>query len=325
MANSGPRLLISSARYTIHPSREGKPPHWTGSRLDRETETTHLANMNGFEVACIPASPLLVARLHDAVGPTGRIRVCPDSTAALLLIVRGEIDATVVAVDERTATQALTTLRQLRAALPAHAVIAWCDYRRPPSRLLLDIAQTGVTELLLRDVDDAPKPFADVLASAVQRSSARLLEERFSPLIAAPVRPVFHFALEHANEPLSVDAVAAAFGITRRTLRNRLVEHHLPAPRVFLTWCRVLVAGALLDERARSLDAVAGTLDFPSGHGLGMVLRRYLGSGINVLRHGQVSAAVETAFRAALQHTASAARARREATNGSLPLDSSAD
>jgi AraC-like DNA-binding protein len=154
-----------------------------------------------------------------------------------------------------------------------------------------------------------------VLASATQRSSARQIDERLRELIPAPMRPLFRYALEHAHEPLTVDAAAAAFGITRRTLRNHLVEHRLPRPRVFLTWCRLLVAGALLDERSRSLDSIADQLDFPSGHGLGMVLRRYLGSGITVLRDGHVSAAVECAFKTALA----------EAAIGSLPLESPAD
>jgi len=271
--------------------------------------------MIGFEVACIPESPVLLARLRAAVGKEGRVRQYPDATAALLPILRGEIDATVVAVDQQASEVALRHIRQLRSASPTHAVVAWCELRQSPSRLLLDIAQAGVTELVLRDVEDMQHVLSRVLASATQRSSARLLDERFRHLIAAPMRPLFRFGLEHAHEPLSVDEVASTFGITRRTLLNHLVEHRLPRPRVFLTWCRLLVAGALLDERARSLDSVAGQLDFPSGHGLGMVLRRYLGSGINALRDGTVSAAIERAFCAALT----------EAAMTSLPLESPAD
>ncbi len=233
----------------------------------------------------------------------------------MLPMLRGEIDATVVAVDSQQSEVALRTIRQLRAASPTHAVIAWCELRSSPSRLLLDIAQAGVTELVLRDVEDMQHVLPRVLTAAIQRSTARQLDDRFGPLIAAPMRPLFRFALEHAHEPLTVDEVASTFGITRRTLRNRLVEHRLPRPRVFLTWCRLLVAGGMLDERARSLDSVAGQLDFPSGHGLGMVLRRYLGAGITALRDGQVSAAIECAFRTALT----------EAAVGSLPLESPAD
>lgn len=271
--------------------------------------------MNGFEVACIPQSPLLVARLRAAVGKGGGVHQFPDGAAALLPIVRGDIDATVVAVDGANNDHALRTIRQLRDAVPTHAIIAWCELRTSPSRLLLDIAQAGVTELVLRDVEDMQHVLARVLASATQRSTARQIDDRLKELIAVPMRPLFRFALEHAHESLGVDEVSATFGITRRTLRNRMVEHRLPGPRVFLTWCRLLVAGALLDERGRSLDSVAGQLDFPSGHGLGMVFRRYLGSGINALRDRQVSATVECAFRSALD----------EAALGSLPLESSAD
>ncbi len=271
--------------------------------------------MIGFEVACIPESPLLLARLRAAVGKGGTVRHFPDSSTALLPILQGAIDATVVAVDGANSDVALRTIRQLRAAVPAHAIIAWCELRTSPSRLLLDIAQAGVTELVLRDVEDMQHVLARLLASATQRSTARQLYDRLGHLIPAQMRPLFRFALEHAHESLGVDEVAATFGITRRTLRNRLVEHRLPRPRMFLTWCRLLVAGALLDERARSLDSVAGQLDFPSGHGLGMVFHRYLGRGINALRSSEVSATVERAFRTALA----------EAALGSLPLESSAD
>ena len=271
--------------------------------------------MNGFEVACIPESPLLRARLRAAVGQRGDVHQFPDGFAALVPIALGHVDATVVAVDGANPDGALRIIRQLRAAAPAHAIIAWCELRTSPSRLLLDIAQAGVTELVLRDVDDMQHVLARVLASAMHRSTARQIDDRLGQLIAAPIRPLFRFALEHAHESLGVDEVAATFGVTRRTLRNRLVEQRLPRPRVFLTWCRLLVAGALLDERGRSLDSVAGQLDFPSGHGLGMVLRRYLGSGINALRHSQVSATVESAFRVALI----------DAALDSLPLESPAD
>ena len=93
--------------------------------------------MNCFEVACIPESPLLLARLRSAVGKGGGVRHFPDSSAALLPIFQGEIDATVVAVDGANADSALRTIRQLRAAVPTHAIIAWCELRTSPSRLLL--------------------------------------------------------------------------------------------------------------------------------------------------------------------------------------------
>jgi AraC-like DNA-binding protein len=68
-----------------------------------------------------------------------------------------------------------------------------------------------------------------------------------------------------------------------------------------MTWCRLLVAGSLLQEPGHTLDSVALQLDFSSGHHLGTVLRRYVGAGVAEMRAGcGVAEAIEAAFRHAL-------------------------
>ena len=259
--------------------------------------------MTEFGVACIPVSPTLLARLQDAVSKPGRVLQFPGAAAALPSIVAGEVDATVVAVSANDFEFALCAIRLLLEAVPTHAVLAWCEMRDLSTRQLLDVAQAGVTELVLRDVDDMPFALKHVLSAASQRSLARRIEDRLAPSLPPRLRPLFRYALEHAHESLSVDAVSAVFGVNRRTLHNRLVDRACPAPRVFLTWCRLLIAASLLDERGRSLESVANQLDFPSGHGLGMVFQRYVGRGITTLRQEHVSYATEEAFRAALVQT----------------------
>ncbi len=281
--------------------------------------------MTAFGVACIPASPLLLARLRDAVGQPERVRHFPDAASALPLIISGSIDATVVAVFAGEIDHALSTIRLLRETVPTHAVLAWCELRTLSTRQLLDIAQSGVVELVLRDVDDMRHVLARVLASATQRSVVQRIEAKFSAIMPHGLQPLFRYALEHAQEPLTVDGVAAVFGVTRRTLRNRLVDHGMPRPRHFLTWCRLLVAAALLDERGRSLDSVAEQLDFSSGAGLGMTLRRYAGSGIIALRDRHVSSVVEAAFRNASLSAPPPQFAAAGTEKISLPLQSSTD
>jgi len=281
--------------------------------------------VTAFGVACIPASPLLLARLRDAVGQPDRVRHFPDAASALPHIISGSIDATVVAVFAGEIDQALNTIRLLRETVPTHAVLAWCELRALSTRQLLDIAQSGVAELVLRDVDDMRHVLARVLTSATQRSVVQRIEAKFSAMVPHALQPLFRYALEHAHEPLTVDGVAATFGVTRRTLRNRLVDHSMPRPRHFLTWCRLLVAAALLDERGRSLDSVAEQLDFSSGAGLGMMLRRYAGSGITSLRDHHVSSVVEAAFRNASSFAAPPLLTASIAPLASLPLHSSTD
>lgn len=75
-----------------------------------------------------------------------------------------------------------------------------------------------------------------------------------------------------------------------------------PPPRIFLTWCRLLVAALLLNENGRTLDRVAERVNFPDGHALGVAFTRYMGGqGINTLRSLGVLEKVLEAFRLALK------------------------
>lgn len=257
--------------------------------------------MGSLQVACIPSTPLLQARLRDALGGPGAVAAFPDTSAALPTILRGEIRCTVVAIDVGSFDFALATLRVLQQSVPTHAVVAWCDRKALSTRQLLDIAQTGVAELVLRDVDDIRHVLGRILNSASQRSHARDIEVRIGSKIPNAMRPLFRFMLEHAHQSMEVHRIASAFGITRQTLRNRLVQHRLPLPRTFMTWCRLLVAGSLLEESGHTLESVAWQLDFNSGHHLGTVLRRYTGTGVAEMRGRGVASFVEASFRTVLR------------------------
>lgn len=256
--------------------------------------------MGKLRVACIPAHPLLLARLRDALGGPEGVQSFPDTSAALPSILRGDIHCTVVAMDGRGFEHALQTVRIVTQATPSHAVVAWCDRSTLTTRQLLDVAQAGVAEMVLRDVDDLRHVLGRILSSATQRSHAHRIESRHAERIPFPLRPIFRFGLEQAHASTDVDRVAAAFGITRQTLRNRFIQHGLPLPRTFLTWCRLLVAASLLEERGHTLDSVGLQLDFSSGHHLGTVLKRYVGAGVSEMRDSSVVSTVDAAFQAAL-------------------------
>jgi len=114
--------------------------------------------------------------------------------------------------------------------------------------------------------------------------------------------------LEHAGEHIDRDEFAAVFGMTRRTLHNRFLRAGLPSPRPFLTWCRLLVASALLEQPGHTLDSVAGVLDFPDGGSLGQYLRRYTGSNVTQLRDRGILHTTIGALRSQLAELAEAAR-----------------
>jgi AraC-like DNA-binding protein len=131
----------------------------------------------------------------------------------------------------------------------------------------------------------------------MQRTVATSINAAVGDLIPMRLRPVFEYVLEHVNDQLDRDQLAATFGISRRTLHNRLADAGLPPTRTFLTWCRIFVAIALLEQPGHTLDSVSGQLDFNDGGVLANLIRRYTGLGIRELRrHGALAAAAE-AFR----------------------------
>ena len=77
---------------------------------------------------------------------------------------------------------------------------------------------------------------------------------KFEPLVPATIVPFLRYCLEHARRNITVEEVAAAMGVHRKTLVDRLKAAHLPSPRAMIGWCRLLMAARLLDDPGRTID-----------------------------------------------------------------------
>jgi transcriptional regulator GlxA family with amidase domain len=92
------------------------------------------------------------------------------------------------------------------------------------------------------------------------------------------VRDAVLLAVTRAHERLSPEGLARLLALPRRTVSQRLSTAGFPAPQRLLTWGRLIVAAHLLEDRHRSADRVAMTLDFPSGSAFRNTCQRYLHS-----------------------------------------------
>lgn len=275
-----------------------------------------------FRIGLLADTPAAAPRLREAVRGRALIEPFADAESLLAAMARRSIALTVLEVRRAGSAAALTTLRRIHENFPSHPVIAWCDLRSLDTQTLLAVARLGVHELIRQDGDDLPHALAHTIANASQRAVSTRIAADLADLVPLRVRPVFEYALEHASERLSREAVAAVFGISRRTLHNRLDESGLPATREFLTWCRVLVASALLEQPGHTLDSIAGQLDFPDGGALGKTLRRYTGFGITELRKRVALPMTITAFRETVREIR---EAQQSAFDTPTPVASSAD
>lgn len=275
-------------------------------------------------IGWVPATSDTIRRLSGIV-PDGSV-VLPyiDEVALIADIANGKVALTIVEGGGGTQAVAVRTIRRVRQTFPVHPVIAWCDLHSMPSLDLLDIARAGPQELLRHGHDEIQVVFARIMASAMRRAAGAQISDILNPALPRKLRPIFEYAVERASEHLDRDEFAAAFGISRRTLHNRLVNAGLPATRTFLTWCRLLVATAMLDQPGHTLDTVSGQLGFYDGRNLGTALKRYTGSNVTDLRKGSVLKATIAAFQVKLAEGQAQINSGNDMV-GSLPEPLSAD
>lgn len=270
-------------------------------------------------IAWVPASSSTIVRLRGIAPPHSTIVAFQDESALVDALAKGGIALTVVEAGGSTHDLAVRALRRVHDAFPQHPLVAWCNFNTIRSSELLDVARSGVQDIVRHGLDEMRVSFARIFASATQRAVGAQVSHLLEDVVPLRVRPILEYALEHADEPLDRDTVAAVFGISPRTLHDRLTAAGLPSPHRFLLWCRLLVASALLNQPGHTLVSVAGQLGFTGGHNLGNRLRRYTGQGISGLRQGGALEATVAAFREALSAD------RADPLGNSLPAPSSAD
>lgn len=248
-------------------------------------------------VACFPPENGSLPRLRSALGALTEVVPVADVGTLLDHIRADTISATLVFVDATTIDVAEATLRRVRTNFPVHPLIAYYNGRGLTPRHLINVAQSGITELVQYDIDDSRLTFGRILNAASRVTYAQTISDLLRGDVPEGLQSIFLFSLEHAGRRMEVTELAASIGLSKRTLSWRMAQHGAPSPRLFLTWCRLLVAALLLDDSGRTLDSVADQLNFSGGHSLGGVFFRYMGKGVAALRQHGVLAEVVQAFR----------------------------
>ncbi|WP_284349209.1 helix-turn-helix domain-containing protein [Roseisolibacter agri] len=97
-------------------------------------------------------------------------------------------------------------------------------------------------------------------------------------------RPLMELYLRGADGAMPVTEAARQLGVHRKTLRNRMEAAGLPAPADLRAWCRLFMAGRLLEEAGRTVESVAHQLEFSTGSALRNLIKRRTGLAPYMLR-----------------------------------------
>jgi AraC-like DNA-binding protein len=220
------------------------------------------------------------ARLTEAL--KGRARAVFVETVAELehQVVRSvdPIAAVIIEARDRDDVPVAPTLERLRQRRPGLSLIGYCAAGHEFSSEILELASAGIHELMFKGLDESKNVLASVLARAKHATSAETVLAAVLPHVSESAIPYVSYCVHHARNDFDVEELAAAFGLHRKTLVQRLREADLPTPSALIAWCRLFVVAHLLHGGGRAVDDVAIALDFPSPGALRNLVKRYTGA-----------------------------------------------
>lgn len=228
-------------------------------------------------VAALVRDALSRARLSDALKNEASVRYCARFSEVVAMVEAGLTNLIVVDHRDYDGTPTLPSVRRLRHEYPSVPIVIYLPMSAVISGSVMEYAKAGVSQLVLQGVDDLKASLRSAMDSALDQMSAVMLSAELEPVIPPTMAPFLRYCLEHARRDISVEEVAVAMGVHRKTLVDRLNAARLPSPRAMIGWCRLLIAARVLDDPGRTVEQVALKLDFPSGAALRNMFKRYTG------------------------------------------------
>jgi AraC-like DNA-binding protein len=186
--------------------------------------------------------------------------------------------------------------RQITRLFPATPVIGYCSLRAEGSQDILALASAGVHELIFKEMDEHAALLRNLLRSAEQASAAHVVLNHLGEGLPARIRPLVEYCLTNPEEAHSVDQVARALGINRKTLLNRCSALGFPPPGAVIAWSLLLLTTALLAAPGVTVERVAVQLNYPSATALRNMLKRHTGLRPTDLRRAGALAELCTRF-----------------------------
>lgn len=223
-------------------------------------------------VACL-LPPTQLQRFRSALRDRHEVLPCDDWNALMAVCERHPVRVAVV--DLFLDDNVFASMRRLKQRLPRLAVIAYVTVSVERAQELFDAGRQGVDALIIVDRNDSPIELTRTITLAESRTLSDLVRKQLRGLDNVVYDAVM-LSITQAHERLSPAALARRLGLPRRTVHQRLTRAGYPAPLRLLTWGRLIAAAHMLEDRHRSADRVAASLEFPSGSAFRNTCQRYL-------------------------------------------------
>jgi AraC-like DNA-binding protein len=209
------------------------------------------------------------SRIHVVDGPA-ELKTCLSTSAIIW-------DVLVLAIEPTSSARLVGLVRTVASDWPELAIVACCKPGTQYSNEIRALAIAGVHQFVFLGIDDTGIAVRAVVSSARRLCAGEWVLRHLAEVVPVGLHPIVEVVLRRPAEILTVEALAAALGVHRRTLFNRCERGHFVAPAELITWVRLSLVAYLLAKTGMTVEAIALDLSFASDTALRNTIKRYTG------------------------------------------------
>ena len=195
-------------------------------------------------------------------------------------------DALILAPRDHQQRDAVDVVQCVAREWPGTAIVVFCPPRTENGVSFRSLALAGVHHFVFEGVYHTATALATAVEYACRASSADVVVQKLEPLVPVELHSIVHVVLARPDTLTTVDQVAAALGVHRKTLVNRCARAGFIRPAELITWCRLALVAYALGRGGATVEAIAHSLGFPSHTALRNLLKRHSGKRATDIRGG---------------------------------------
>jgi AraC-like DNA-binding protein len=226
-------------------------------------------------LTCVSDSNLR-ARLSDAIRDRGTLRFVPTfgELLASLRTSSANTNAVVIPPRDSAGREATSVVPDIAAHFPRIAIVAYCRSGVENSFDIRSLAVAGVHEFLFTG-DDSRLSVRAVLEGAERECASELVMTTLARILPAKVHPIAEACLMRPRVVKTVEHLACALGVHRKTLYNQCLAAGSPHPAELVAWCRLGLVAYMLARTGRTVESLANEFEFASPTALRNAMKRY--------------------------------------------------
>ena len=209
-------------------------------------------------------------------------------------------DALIVAPRDHQQRDAVDVVRCVAREWPGTAIVVFCPPRTDNAVSFRDLALAGAHQFVFEGMHNTAASLAAAVEYACHASSADVVLQRLERLVPLDLHSIVHVVLSRPDTLTTVDQVAAALGVHRKTLVNRCARAGFIRPAELIMWCRLALVAYSLGRSGATVEAIAHSLGFASHTALRNLLKRHSGKRATDIRGGGGLPVLMEAFSARL-------------------------